>query len=218
MEKEEIIKLYKKYIDKKRLNLITSLTIISFLLTGSAYLVNKDRSNSKDKVYNSEVFTYNDYYNTVNHHYEDMDKQDSDILLIRKVSPWIIDGIEARRSIKEYRVKDITFDKLIFKGNYKKVISNIEYENVMEYKYKNELRDYDRYEEDYFEVIDINQSEDDCKEVVRPVSKETILYLLSELVIYLFVLNMNEGPLYESILTDIYEINECKDKIRKLAK
>lgn len=218
MEKEEIIKLYKKYISKKRIELVSYLTVMSMFVTGASYIVNKDRSNSSYYKYNTEVMTYNDYYNTVNHHFEEMDKEDSSTLIIRKVSPWIIDGIEARRSIKEYRVKDITFDKLIFKGNYKKVISNLEYEPLMEYKYKNELRDYDRYEDDYYEVIDIIQNEDDYIERKRPISTDTILYLLSELVIYLFVMRMNEGPLYESIITDINEINKCKDRVRKLQK
>lgn len=209
----------KKHISSKRNELISSLTAISLFLTSASYIINNDRMNNKTRLYQNEVYTYNDYYNTVNRHYEYLkDDEDENVLIIRKITPWIIDGVEARRKIKIYRIKNVTFDALVLKGNYEKLTNNIDYEEVNEYKYKNELRDYDKYEETYFEVIERKKNNDKYIEKIKPVSMDTILMLLSELIIYLFVLKINEGPLYENVLIDIYEINKYKNKIRKLEK
>ncbi len=219
MDNNEIIKIYKQRIDKKRTEIISALTAMSLFITSTSYIISKDRLDSKERYYKTEKYTYNDYYRTVNHHYEYNKESDSlHYVVIRKVTPWIIDGVEARRKITTYKIKNIDFDTLIYKGNYKKVIDNLDFEVTNEYKYKNELRDYDRYEESYYEVIDATQNKDEYIEKTRFVSIDTILMLLSEIVIYLFILKINEGPLYETIITDIKDINEYKDKIKKLKK
>ena len=219
MDNNEIIKIYKQRIDKKRTEIISALTAMSLFITSTSYIISKDRLDSKERYYKTEKYTYNDYYRTINHHYEYNKASDPlHYVVIRKVTPWIIDGVEARRKITIYKIKNIDFDTLIYKGNYKKVIDNLDFEVTNEYKYKNELRDYDRYEDSYYEVIDATQNKDEYIEKTRFVSIDTILMLLSEIVIYLFILKINEGPLYETIITDIKDINEYKDKIKKLKK
>ena len=218
-ELEEYIKKYKKVIASKRKEIITSLTVLSLLLTGASYVIHNDRRDSKERLYRTREYTYNEYYNkdSVRSDYKE-ESDESHTVLIRKVSPWIIDGIEARREIHVYRINDMTFDELKYKGNYKKVIKNMSYEIQREYKYKNELRINDRYEEAYFEVVDITQNKEDYIENTRPVSMGSIVLLLSEIVIYGLAVELNGGPFYETIINDIKDINICKDNIKILKK
>lgn len=219
MNKDNIIKQYKEQIDKKRTEIISTLTAISLLITSGSFIISKDRLKSKERTYQTSKATYNEYYNTTNYHSSYLQEEvDSHYTIIRKVSPWIKDGLEAYRNLTVYRIKGIPFEDLVFKRNYRKVIENLDYEISKEVCYKNELRDSDRYEEPFFEVIEINQNKDDYKETYRPVSKETILALLAELVTYLFLIKMNEAPLTEVIISDIIDINKYKANIKKLKK
>ena len=219
MNKDNIIKLYKEQIDKKRTEIISTLTAISLLITSGSFIISKDRLNSKEKIYQTSRTTYNEYYNITNYHSNySKEEIDNHYIVIRKVSPWIKDGLEAYRNLTVYRIKGISFEDLVFKRNYRKVIENLDYEISKEVCYKNELRDSDRYEEPFFEVIEITQNKDDYQEITRPVSKETILALLTELVTYLFLIKMNEAPLTEVIISDIIDINKYKANIKKLKK
>ena len=54
MNKEELIKQYKHNIDKKRTEILSALTALSIFITSTAYIIDKDRMDSKERFYKTE--------------------------------------------------------------------------------------------------------------------------------------------------------------------
>lgn len=201
-----------KLISKAKRRTVAYLTAMAILLTGASYAHSSEKKNRRQVVYNTETYTYNDYTNSTSYdksYTSKMDKEET--ILIKKLFPWEIFDREGKRKVITYDIDNATYERLLSGEDIDYLIANLDFiKQENEIKYKNELRNYDRYSEPIHEVLIILQDYNDSKVVYKNISIEFILTVIAELLVYLLVLNINGGPLIESLIIEmtIIEQNE----------
>ncbi len=181
----------------------------SILLTMGAYTVIKDREEPREKLYLTRETTY--YDNTATTHSKSTyEKERESEVVIKKITPWHLTDTEAYRDIYTYHINNMTYSDIVNNKNYEEVIANLSFEERTESMPLANLSGIFHYSEPIYEVTEISQK--DGKYVIsRPIlSNKAVTILLSELLVYLLIMNINEGPLLESILKDTKELNSTK--------
>ena len=193
---------------KMKLNLVSYILTLSVLLSAGTYTVMKGKNTPKEKLYYTENKTY--YLKThetrSTHEYLKAIENNSEVI-IKKIDPWTINDEQASRKTYIYHIKNMSYTDLLATDDFEKIIANLTYDEQTEYTETRELQDKFKYTESIFEITEIIQSKDKYIEKKSIAALETILALFTELLVYLLLLKVNEGPLFESILKTIRNVN-----------
>lgn len=199
------------YFLKKRI--IAYLLTLSFMLSSSAILIKIEKNKTKEVLYNTYTYTYRDDLNLSPDTNEYSVKSDVQGLLIEQISPWHIEGNQGIRTIDTYQINNMDINEIIETDDFAKIVANLDYTTENEYKYKNELRDYDRYEEPIYRVIYRTQDYNDYITRYPHIEAKIIALLFTNLLIYMLMLSINKGPFIESFITNIRELKATDKNI-----
>jgi len=203
--------------------IVTYISILSLLLTLTSYTLIKFKNSPREKLYQTYKQTYTTVDDTIEYSSEYLPLETGEYITIRECNPWIIEGFECKRKIITYNISNIAFENIInydidtFLKNYQGTSSN-------EYQYEKDLTTKDEYEDKIYEVIKTTQN----KEVFIDAEREPkelftlLMSLLSQVLLYITIIEINDGSLLESILIEINELIKnkqlSKDQVKLLKK
>ena len=107
----------------------------------------------------------------------------------------------------------MNISKILDDQDFENITNNLDYVIETEYKYKNELRDYDRYEEPIYKVIYQTQDYNDYIVKYPNIEGKILALLLCNLLIYMLMVKINNGPLIESLLIDIHKLQQSDKQL-----
>lgn len=208
VERSNDIKRHKRQSQVLRTRLISYILTGAIFATAGAYTILRNREIPEEKLYLTTSTTYYDNTGSVrrNSSYTKEMNTDSEVI-IKKITPWIKSEKDATRYIYTYHLKDMTYDQIIGNKNYEDVINNLTYEESTDTMSRTNLQGIFEYDEPIYEITEIKQSEDRYVTKNYPLAKETVLALFGELLVYLLFINCNGGPLFESILIGLTDLN-----------
>ena len=198
---------------KIKIKAISYLLTLSVMLTSSLYIIDREKSKTKEVLFNTHSHTYYDELNLNDNSSDYLPKTDSDVFLIKKYSPWHIEGNQGKRMIYTYKINNMNISKILDDQDFENITNNLDYVIETEYKYKNELRDYDRYEEPIYKVIYQTQDYNDYIVKYRNIEGKILALLLCNLLIYMLTVKINNGPLIESLLIDIHKLQQSDKQL-----
>lgn len=201
----------KQLLGKIKRKAITYLLTLSVMLTSSIYLFEREKSKTKEVLYSTNTYTYSTDYGYNNTSEDYLPKTDSEAIFIKRITPWIIEGKQAKRTIYTYRINNMSLNEILSTNNYENIINNLSFTQENEYKYKNELREYDEYEDAMYKVVYQTQDYNDYKVEYPNMNSKLLALLFCNLLIYILMVRINNGPLIESLLIDIDNL-EKSDK------
>lgn len=202
----------KKAASKIKNKAVTYLLTLSVMLTSSLYIIDKEKRETGQVLFNTRSYAYYDSLNLNNYSSEYLPRTDSDCLFIKKYSPWHIEGTQGKRTIYVYKIDNFNFKDLANDPNFEDITKNFDYTTSYEYKYLNELRDYDRYEEPIYKVIHQIQDHDDYIVKYPNIEAKALALLLCNILIYMLMININNGPIIESLFEDVEKLQKS-DKL-----
>ena len=202
----------KKAASKIKNKAVTYLLTLSVMLTSSLYIIDKEKRETGQVLFNTRSYAYYDSLNLNNYSSEYLPRTDSDCLFIKKYSPWHIEGTQGKRTIYVYKIDNFNFKDLANDPNFEDITKNFDYTTSYEYKYLNELRDYDRYEEPIYKVIHQIQDRDDYIVKYPNIEAKALALLLCNILIYMLMININNGPIIESLFEDVEKLQKS-DKL-----
>ncbi len=210
----KIISYNKKVNERKFKNKLLSTKLITYLLTGSLFLtmgmytIDRLKNPTKDKKY----FTVTTTYSTVNDEakytssYEDINHIHG--VIIKKITPWVIGENEAMRKEYTYHIRNLSLNDILNTRDYETILANLDYEEKTDTMQLPTYQGTYKYNEPIYEVTEISQNYDHYIYEKRNISKEIIALILSELMVYMTLIDLNEGPITESIMKTANEIND----------
>lgn len=213
-KKSNEIKKYQTKLQKLKTRVITCALTGSLILTAGAYTIVSNNEKTNEKLYLTHEITYYDNTNNTRYHssYEEALKNQKEVT-IKMLMPWVMGEKEATREVRTYRINNVTYNEIVTLKNYEKVIDNLTYESKVETMSIENLTGLFHYQEPIYEVTEISQDEGNYIQKKSFLDKETVIALFAELLIYLLVLGINDGPLFESILTGLNDIKATEKVI-----
>ena len=204
-QREDLSK-YQQKLKKLKISFVSYFLTGTIFLTAGAYIIDRDSRRPNDKLYLTKTTTYCDHTDSTisSTNYEENRKTE---VIIKKITPWVVGDKEAIRMEYTYRINNMSYDEILRSKDYEKIIANLEYQEITRTM---SLENYDgmlRYYDPIYEVTEITQDKDNFVEQKKLVSKETIFALFTELLVYLLVIKVNGGPLFEKILLGASDIN-----------
>lgn len=205
--------LNKEKVSKIKRKAISYLLTLSVMLTSSLYIVDREKNKTKEVLFNTHNYTYYDDLNIDNNSSAYLPKTDTEALLIKKYTPWHIEGKQAKRTVYIYKINNMNIDEILSNQDFEKITNNFDYTIEYEYKYKNEMRDYDRYEQPIYKVIYQTQDYNDYIVKYPNIEAKVLALLLCNLLIYALMFNINNGLLIESFLIDIQKLQRSNKQL-----
>lgn len=202
-----------KIASKIKRKAISYLLTISIMLTSSLYIVDREKSKTKEVLFNTHNYTLYDDLNLNDDKTDYLPKTDSEVLLIKKYMPWNIEGVQGKRVVHTYKIDNINIGNFINNKDLEMITKNFNYTTSYEYKYKNELRDYDRYEEPIYKVIYQTQDYNDYIVRYPNIEAKVLALLLCNILIYMLMININNGPIIESLFADIEKLKQSDKQL-----
>lgn len=215
------LKTINKRIKNIKTKIIAYISVLTLLLTLINYTLVKLKNNSKEIKYQTYKETYSTVDSSINYKHEYLPYQEDDYLTIRKCEPWVIEGNECLRKVVTYNISGLVFENII-NNNIENILTHFEGTTTHEYKYEKELTKKDKYDGRIYEVIRTTQNKEKSIEVSKDFVEifPLIISLLSELMLYMIILDINDGSLIASILFEIDKLIQnkysSKDEIKLL--
>lgn len=201
-----------KFASKIKRKAISYLLTLSIMLTSSLCIIEREKDKTREVLFNTHNYTLYDDLNLNDDKTDYLPKTDSDTVLIMKYSPWNIEGVQGKRAVYTYKIDNINIGNFINNKDLEMITKNFNHTISYEYKYKNELRDYDRYEEPIYKVIYQTQDYNDYIVKYPNIEAKALALLLCNILIYMLMININNGPIIESLFEDIEKLKES-DKL-----
>ena len=214
LKKSDEIKKYKAQLQRLKTKAITLALTGSLLITAVVYTIVRDNEKSNEELYLTHEETY--YTNTDNTRYHSSYEKalnNQKEVTIKVLMPWVIGEKEATREVRTYRINNVSYNEIVTSKDYEKVIDNLSYESKVETMSIENLTGLFHYQEPIYEVTEISQDEGKYIQKKSFLDKETVLALFAELLIYLLILGINDGPLFESIITGIRDAQATQQVI-----
>ena len=200
---------------EKRITLGKNLSknLISYLLTGSilvtmgAYTILRVKNGPVENTYPTLTTTYSST-NDKSLYKLSYEKADESInqVIIKKTTPWILGEKEATRSEQVYYIKDYTFEEILRKRDYENIIKNLSFDEKVESMSLTAYQGTYKYNEPIYEVTEVKQHYNYAKKRKLNVTPEMIALILGEIALYALVVDINHGPITESILTTLNDL------------
>lgn len=204
----------RKLLSRLKIKLISYLLTLSIIITSSLYIIDSEKKKTKEVLFNTYNYIYYDesnvYENTSNY----LNKTDKEALYIKRFTPWEIYKTQAKRKVYIYKISNMTIEEILNSGDFDTITKNLEFTTENEYKYRNELRDYDRYEEPIYKVEYQTQDHNDYIIRYPHLNSKRIALLLCNLLIYMLIIDINNGPLIESLLVDIKKLKDSDKQLK----
>lgn len=207
------LKNYQRKLRQIKTSLVSYILTGTIFLTSGAYIITKDYGKPNNRMYLTESRAYYDNVDkeVYSSSYQKENTQKTEVI-IKKIMPWVSRTKEVTRQEYIYKISNMSYDEIINLKDYEKIIANLECEEKITTMPIDKFRGIFKYYEPIYEVTETIQKKEKFIEQKRIVSKETILALFGELLIYILFIDLNNKTILDSILIGASDVN-LNDKI-----